>query len=178
MGGIASIQPATEPLPFSSFLHYPKNCHFDRSRSCFCERDSGEIRFSTSTFKPRGCPIHRAPCDGIASTQPATALAFVLVFLHRPTNRHFDQSCSRVSVCRCPGTKRRASTFGIKRRALALRHKPRSAEGPSVVQREKQLILLPLLSPLFFFAIFRPKIACQAPKPPNPLPTNNIRVAF
>jgi orotate phosphoribosyltransferase len=27
-----------------------------------------------------------------------------------------------------------------------------------------------------FFAIFCPKIACQAPKPPNPLPDNNIRV--
>jgi hypothetical protein len=30
----------------------------------------------------------------------------------------------------------------------------------------------------FSFAIFRPKIACQAQKPPNPLPTNNIQVAF
>jgi hypothetical protein len=29
----------------------------------------------------------------------------------------------------------------------------------------------------FIFRVFRPKIACQAQKPPNPLPINNIRVA-
>jgi hypothetical protein len=27
---------------------------------------------------------------------------------------------------------------------------------------------------LFVFTVFRPKNACQAPKPPNPLPVNNI----
>jgi hypothetical protein len=29
-----------------------------------------------------------------------------------------------------------------------------------------------------FFRVFRPKNACQAPKPSNPLPRNNIQVAF
>jgi hypothetical protein len=29
-----------------------------------------------------------------------------------------------------------------------------------------------------FFCVFSPKIACQAPKPLNPLPSNNIHVAF
>jgi len=29
-----------------------------------------------------------------------------------------------------------------------------------------------------FFPVFRPKIACQVPKPPNQFPINNIRVAF
>jgi hypothetical protein len=29
--------------------------------------------------------------------------------------------------------------------------------------------------PNYSFAIFSPKIACQAPEPTNPLPTNNIR---
>ena len=32
--------------------------------------------------------------------------------------------------------------------------------------------------PHFFFPIFRPKNACQAPKSPNPLPHNNIRVSY
>jgi hypothetical protein len=32
--------------------------------------------------------------------------------------------------------------------------------------------------PYFSFAIFCPKIACQAPKPPKPLRNNNIRVAY
>jgi hypothetical protein len=44
--------------------------------------------------------------------------------------------------------------------------------------RTKHLILLPLLVQFISFLVFRPKIACQAPKPSNPLPTNNIRVAF
>jgi hypothetical protein len=30
---------------------------------------------------------------------------------------------------------------------------------------------------LLFFRIFRPKIACQAPKAPKPLPMSNIRLA-
>jgi hypothetical protein len=29
-----------------------------------------------------------------------------------------------------------------------------------------------------FFIVFGPKNACQAPKPSNPLPDNNIRVAY
>jgi hypothetical protein len=29
-----------------------------------------------------------------------------------------------------------------------------------------------------FFPVFRPKIACQVPKPPNQFPINNIREAF
>jgi hypothetical protein len=40
----------------------------------------------------------------------------------------------------------------------------------------KQLNLLCLFSVSFFLAVFSPKIACQAPRPPNPLPHNNIRV--
>jgi hypothetical protein len=42
-------------------------------------------------------------------------------------------------------------------------------------------IIRPAYLPLFvgvttFFFIFRPKIACQAPKPLNPLSHNNIRM--
>jgi hypothetical protein len=56
MGGIASIQPATKPLPlFLPFFTNPMNRHFDRSRSRFCERRSGEIRFSTSTLDQPLC---------------------------------------------------------------------------------------------------------------------------
>jgi hypothetical protein len=40
------------------------------------------------------------------------------------------------------------------------------------------MIPLPLPSSHFSSAIFRPKIARQAPKPLNPLPINNIRMAF
>jgi hypothetical protein len=42
----------------------------------------------------------------------------------------------------------------------------------------KRLIPLLLSLPLFLIFIFRPKIACQAPKPLNPLSINNIRVAY
>jgi hypothetical protein len=35
-----------------------------------------------------------------------------------------------------------------------------------------------LLHLYFFFRVFRPENACQAPNPSNPLPHNNIRVAF
>jgi hypothetical protein len=56
---------------------------------------------------------------------------------------------------------------------------PRSglSEGRIKNRGVKQLILLPLPLQLFFIAIFGPKIACQVQNPPNPLPSNNIRVA-
>ena len=42
----------------------------------------------------------------------------------------------------------------------------------------KRLILCCLLLQLFIFPVFCPEIACQVPKPTNPLLSNNIRVAF
>jgi hypothetical protein len=54
----------------------------------------------------------------------------------------------------------------------------RSAEGMSESQRAKQLILLPLSLLNFIFRVFRPKIACQAPKPLKPLKQNKIELAF
>jgi hypothetical protein len=42
----------------------------------------------------------------------------------------------------------------------------------------KRLILLPLFVLQFSFAIFGPKIACQAPKLLNPNKTSHISVAF
>ena len=48
----------------------------------------------------------------------------------------------------------------------------------SIGDVSKQLNLLPFPLPLFFFTIFSPKIACQAPKPPNSCHNNNIRVAY
>src|SRR5258708_32187070 len=48
---------------------------------------------------------------------------------------------------------------------------------PEKKLRAKEFILLLLSSRYFSFAIFRPKIACQAPESPNPLKSNNIRVA-
>jgi hypothetical protein len=35
-----------------------------------------------------------------------------------------------------------------------------------------------LFSTKIIFRVFGPEIACQVPKPPNPLPTNNIHLAF
>src|SRR6266852_5306482 len=57
----------------------------------------------------------------------------------------------------------------------------RSAEGWSEAQRAKRLIL-PLFLLLFlllhfFFRVFRLKIACQVPKPPNPLKQKEIELA-
>jgi hypothetical protein len=37
---------------------------------------------------------------------------------------------------------------------------------------------LPLPLPVFIFRVFSPEIACQVPKPTNPLSNNDIRVAF
>jgi hypothetical protein len=40
------------------------------------------------------------------------------------------------------------------------------------------LNLLPLLSSDFSFTVFCPKIACQASNSSNPLPNNNIPLAY
>jgi hypothetical protein len=44
--------------------------------------------------------------------------------------------------------------------------------------RATQLILLPLSTTSFFFCRFRPKIACQASKPPKSLKQSKIDLAF
>jgi hypothetical protein len=50
----------------------------------------------------------------------------------------------------------------------------RSAEGWSEARRAKR----PIYCLCFYFLHLRPKNACQAPKFPNPLPTNNIRLSY
>jgi hypothetical protein len=50
--------------------------------------------------------------------------------------------------------------------------------GVAELIQQKRLILLRLLFRFFSLAIFCPKIACQAPKSPNLLLANNIRLAF
>jgi hypothetical protein len=42
----------------------------------------------------------------------------------------------------------------------------------------KPLTPLPLFLPQYFLRLFSPKMACQAPEPPNPLPISNIRLKF
>jgi hypothetical protein len=63
-------------------------------------------------------------------------------------------------------------------RIIALLH-PLICSRPATEESttRKQLILLPLFFGYFLFAIFCPKIACQASKPPNFSPHSNIRVA-
>jgi hypothetical protein len=76
----------------------------------------------------------------------------------------FSAACSHVpQKCRAEGP---AATLNL-------------VEGPgSKAIRSKHLILLPLSLLHFSFAIFCPKIACQAPKPLNPNKTSHIPVAF
>jgi hypothetical protein len=87
------------------------------------------------------------------------AMSFVMTYLvaprQNPGNRHFDRSCSR--PC-----------------------EQRSGEIPLLLLGSftKPLILLSLLALLFFFCVFSPKTACQVPKPLNPLPVNDIHLAF
>jgi hypothetical protein len=47
---------------------------------------------------------------------------------------------------------------------------------PFLLVAERNLLLFVAFT--FSFRVFCPKIACQAPKPPNPFPSSNIRVAF
>jgi hypothetical protein len=54
----------------------------------------------------------------------------------------------------------------------------RRAFVASGVGGDKLMILLPLPLQLFSFAIFGPKIACQAPKQLNSLKQNKIEVAI
>ena len=49
---------------------------------------------------------------------------------------------------------------------------------PLPVEAPKRLILLPLPLPVFIFRVFRPKNACQAPKPRNCHKQNKIELAF
>jgi hypothetical protein len=52
-----------EPTTFAVVDLLPrkqKNCHFDRSRSRFCEQPSGEIRFSTSSVSQLKNPKGRS----------------------------------------------------------------------------------------------------------------------
>jgi hypothetical protein len=102
-----------------------KTRHFDRSRSRFCDRRSGEIRFSTTSVSPptpRFClclspgqnrpdpaPIAHVAIAGNASQSSKIchserseepphlffAVAFVRSPSHRLGNRHFDRGCSR-----------------------------------------------------------------------------------
>jgi hypothetical protein len=53
-----------------------------------------------------------------------------------------------------------------------------SAEGRSEARRAKRPIIAFVFAVAFIFPIFRPKIACQAPKPPNPNKQNKIELAY
>jgi hypothetical protein len=53
----------------------------------------------------------------------------------------------------------------------------RSTEGEAkAAPKRLKIWLLSLLA--FYFGVFIPKIACQAPKPPKPFPSNNIDLAY
>jgi hypothetical protein len=58
---------------------------------------------------------------------------------------------------------------------LEFRHLAKSAIGIFLEMTDFIAFVVALT---FLFAIFSPKIACQAPKRPKPLHHNNIRVAF
>jgi hypothetical protein len=55
---------------------------------------------------------------------------------------------------------------------------PHAFVSSTAENAKNHLIPLPLRSPQFIFRIFRPKSACQAPNPPNPLKQNKIELAF
>jgi hypothetical protein len=79
-----------------------------------------------------------------------------LVLFHPNQNRHFDRSCS---------PPHREQHSGEIRFSAPTSRSPQTA------------LLFLLLPSFYFFCVFSPKNACQAPKPLNPLQKNNIRVA-
>jgi hypothetical protein len=63
----------------------------------------------------------------------------------------------------------------------AAKRRYRSAEGSSEARRTKRLIIpfvfFTYTNTQLFFCVFRPKNACQAPKPPNSLKQKKIELA-
>ena len=85
------------------------------------------------------------------------------------TTVRLSPACSRIPQKRVPHSSR-----GILRDEwVPLCRRPERSPKGEATELLPSLLLLHL-----FFTIFRPEITRQVPNPPNPLPTNKIRVAF
>jgi hypothetical protein len=107
-------------------------------------------------------------------------LPLLLPFFSHPENRHFDRSCSRSH------RKQRSGENPLLHLSSHLATNVVAVVFLVVISEGDLLLLVMLLVMLseaknpgtFIFRVFRPKNACQAPKPSNSLPVNNIQLAY
>jgi hypothetical protein len=102
---------------------------------------------------------------------------------YKPSPGHKASVVALAFVCSCRHPERSEGSRSISptpavRILLPLRLLTRIRTIGEGTTKPKNRTMAPERISIYFFAIFRPKIACQAPKPPNPHKPNNIRVAF
>jgi hypothetical protein len=139
---------------------------------------SGEIRFSTQTS-----PVTTAPLP------LPLPFAFLVVIPEEPALSEVEWGicfplclqANGVDTGACPAHSQMNaftpayadSPWRLTERQVSRRQEPPLPPKPGA----KRLILLPLFNLEYFFRVFSPEIACQVPKPPNPLSLSDIRVA-
>jgi hypothetical protein len=172
-------------LPLLVLLTQTKKRHFDRSCSRFCEQPSGEICFSTQTASqplPRLC---RCPC-----------FCFCIVLAAISLCRHSDPERSRTG--KNPETHDHPPPIDpFQPESQPSSSSPKTYPKPknrdfdrscsSFCEQRSGEIRSPTKTTSFhwvyhpvnlFFAIFRPKIACQAPNRLKSHKQNKIELAF